>query len=132
MDDVQNTQLLTEIRDLQKKKLFWQRIASCAITFVAAVVILSAMILVPKANKALVEVNQAAGDAQTSLSDIDVMVDSITKASENLNTLVEENGETLAEAVKNLSEVDYDGLNKAIVDLQDAVGPMAEFMKKFN
>ncbi len=132
MDDVQNTQLLTEIRDLQKKKLFWQRIASCAIVFVAVVVILSAMVLVPKANNALVQVNKAASDAQASLSDVDVMVDSITKASENLNTLVEENGETLAEAVKNLSEVDYDGLNKAIVDLQDAVGPMAEFMKKFN
>ena len=47
-----------------------------------------------------------------------------------MNKLVDDNGSNLAAAVKSLSEIDFEGLNKAITDLQDAVGPMASLMKK--
>ena len=33
--------------------------------------------------------------------------------------------------VNALTEIDFDGLNQAIKDLQDAVGPLASFMSKF-
>ena len=59
------------------------------------------------------------------------MVSEMTTASKNLNELVNENAGPLTEAVKNMSNVDFDGLNKAITDLQDTVGPMANFFNRF-
>ena len=47
-----------------------------------------------------------------------------------IKEFVDDNGENLAAAVKSLSEIDFEGLNKAITDLQDAVGPLASLMKK--
>ena len=55
----------------------------------------------------------------------------MTDASKNLNQLVGDNSEALNEAITNMANVDYDGLNKAIKDLQDTVGPMANFFSKF-
>ncbi len=136
MADVQNDQtndvkLLTEIRNIQKKQLFWQKITTCAVVAASIVIIFSAFKIVPKVGVVLDNIEDAAVSANNSLVEVDVMIDSITNASENLNKLVDENGATLTEAVTNLSEVDYEGLNQAIRDLQDTVGPLAEFMKVF-
>ena len=95
-----------------------------------AVLLICVLIVIPKVSTTLSHINSVATKAETSIESIDKMTDSILKASENMNKLVDDNGENLAAAVKSLSEIDFEGLNKAISDLQDAVGPMAAFMKK--
>ena len=125
-----NDAILTEIRDLSKKRLFYQKISTCCIAGMLAVLIICVLIVIPKVSTTLSHINSVATKAETSIESIDKMTDSILKASENMNKLVDDNGENLAAAVKSLSEIDFEGLNKAISDLQDAVGPMAAFMKK--
>ncbi|MBE5842260.1 MAG: hypothetical protein E7304_12760 [Butyrivibrio sp.] len=125
------TALLTQMRDLHKKQLFWQKISTCCIAVMAATVVIVAIAVVPKTVSTIHNVNQVAIKAQTSLEDMDEMISNITEASSGMNELVKENGEGLTSAVKNLSEIDFEGLNTAIKDLQDAIGPMAQFMNKF-
>ena len=125
-----NDAILTEIRDLSKKRLFYQKISTCCIAGMLAVLLICVLIVIPKVSTTLSHINSVATKAETSLESVDKMTDSILKASENMNKLVDDNGENLAAAVKSLSEIDFEGLNKAISDLQDAVGPMAAFMKK--
>ncbi len=123
--------ILTEIRDLSKKNLFYRKISTCCLAGMLAVLVLCMLIVVPKVSTTLSHINSVATKAEESLKNVDTMSESILKASENMNKLVDDNGANLAGAVKSLSEIDFEGLNKAITDLQDAVGPMATFMNKF-
>ena len=123
--------MMAELNKYSKKQLFWQRIASLAVLGIFAVVLISALIVIPQVMVALSNANKVAADARSSLEQINGMVAEMTTASKNLNELVNENAGPLTDAVKNLSNVDFEGLNKAIADLQDTVGPMASFFNKF-
>lgn len=123
---------------LVKKQLFYQRIATGCIAGVLLVVIIVAAVVIPKVNhtighvnEAIAQVNTVATKAEKSLENVDVMIDGIIKATDNMNSLVEENADEITEATKNMSEIDFDGLNEAIKDLQDTVGPLASFFNKF-
>ena len=123
--------LLVEMRDLSKKRLFFQRIATCCLVGVFLTVFTACLIVVPKAMTTLTNINNAAVKAGSSLDDIDTMTEDITTATNNLNELVSNNSVKLTDAVTSLSQIDFEGLNKAITDLQTAVGPMANLMKGF-
>ena len=123
--------LLVEMRDLSKKRLFFQRIATCCLAGVFLTVFTACLIVVPKAMTTLTNINNAAVKAGSSLDDIDTMTEDITTATNNLNELVSNNSVKLTDAVTSLSQIDFEGLNKAITDLQTAVGPMANLMKGF-
>ena len=130
-DTPRSEELLLEIRDLTKKKLFWQKISSCCIAVIAVIVLVTMIIVIPQVEVTLSHINDTALKAQDSLSEANTMITSITEASEGLNQLVDKNGEGLSSAVQSLSEIDFEGLNEAIKDLQDAVGPLAAFMSRF-
>ena len=123
--------LLTEMRDLSKKRLFFQKIATGCMAGLLLVVFLTCIIVVPKAMTTLSHINNVSVKAENSLDEIDVMTKGITSATDSLNELVAGNSASLTEAVTSLSRIDFDGLNKAITDLQDAAGPMAALMKRF-
>ncbi len=123
--------MMEELNKYSRKTLFWQRIASLAVFGIFIVVLIAALVVIPQVLIALHNVNKVASDAASSLEQINGVVSEMTTASKNLNKLVDENAQPLTEAVKNLSNVDFDGLNKAITDLQDAVGPMATFFNRF-
>ena len=59
------------------------------------------------------------------------MAADVSNSAAKFDKLLDSNATEMTEAVKSISEIDFDGLNKAIKDLQDAVGPMATFMNKF-
>ena len=120
-----------EMLKVDKKHLFWQRISALAVVAMFLVVLVTAMTLVPQVINTLNSINKVAVDAEAAIGDVEVMVSEITSASKNLNKLVDDNDEKLTEAVNNMSNVDFDGLNAAIKDLQDTVGPMASFFSKF-
>jgi methyl-accepting chemotaxis protein len=130
--------ILAEIRDLTKKNLFFKRLEAVCVMGMFLVVLIAALVVVPKVNTTLAHVNdvaqkaqEVATKAQDSLAKVDEMTESMKQASQDLNSLVDENGESLSAAIKSMSEVDYQGLNDAIKDLQGTVGPMASFMSKF-
>ena len=120
-----------EMLKVDKKHLFWQRLSALAVVATFLVVLVVAMILVPQVMATLVNNNRVAKDAESAVANVDTMVLEMTDASKNLNQLVGDNSEALNEAITNMANVDYDGLNKAIKDLQDTVGPMASFFSKF-
>ncbi len=131
-------EVLLEIKELTKKKLFWQRITACSAIVVAVIALVFGAIVIPQVEVTLSHINDTAikaqetlSDAQGTLSEAQTMVTSIKEASENFDGLVKENGEGITNAVKSLSEIDFDGLNEAIKDLQEAVGPLASFMSRF-
>jgi hypothetical protein len=122
---------LVELRDITRIKLYLQFVSTLCLFGMLVAVIISCVILVPKAEQAIMEVTEAANFADKSFKELDEMSASLELASDNLNTLVVENGEPLSNAVKSMEEVDYEGLNKAIKDLQDAVEPLANFFNRF-
>lgn len=70
-------------------------------------------------------------NANVTLSKLDTAVESLTRTSESMNKLVMDNSETLTGAVDSLSEIDFEGLNAAIKDLEDTVGPLADMMNSW-
>ncbi|MBR1670489.1 MAG: hypothetical protein IJ695_07285 [Butyrivibrio sp.] len=122
---------LKQIHDMTRKQLNWQRASTSAICGMFLVIMISVILILPRVEATLTHVNEVAVQAQESLDEIDLMVKDIQTASQNLNDLVGDNSETLTGAVNNLANIDFDGLNKAISDLQDAVGPLASFFKSF-
>ncbi|MCR5157457.1 MAG: hypothetical protein K6C96_12345 [Butyrivibrio sp.] len=123
--------MLTEIRDMTKKELIWQRVSSSALLVLVLALIIIGVNVIPKAVVAIQNVSEVAQVAIDSLHEIDVMVSDVTNTSQNVNKVIEDNAVPLSDAVNNMSNVDFDGLNKAIADLQDTVGPMASFFNKF-
>lgn len=123
--------LLTEMRDLSRKRLFLQKVATGCMAGILVLVFLVCVIIVPKAITTLSHINSVSVKAENSLDEIDVMTKGITSATDSLNELVSGNSASLTEAVTSLSQIDFDGLNQAIRDLQDAAGPMAALMKRF-
>ncbi|SFC43813.1 hypothetical protein [Butyrivibrio sp. YAB3001] len=132
MDEVKTMNGNDELVKIAKKQLFFNRISALCMAGMLAVLIVVVVILVPKVETTLGHINSVAQNVESSLDDINVMVKSITDSSENLNKLVDQNAQELTDAVTSISEIDFEGLNKAIQDLQDAVGPLASFFKKFN
>ena len=59
------------------------------------------------------------------------MSNEVTSVSEGLNDFIIENAQTLTDAAQDISNIDFEGLNKAIQDLQDAVGPFANLMNRW-
>lgn len=122
----------SELIQLTKKQLFYQKMAALSTCGIFVVILIAALIVVPMAVKTINKVNTLADSAGQTITKIDTMSTSITEASDNINTLVDGNAETLTKATKSLSEIDFEGLNQAISDLKDTVGPMAKFFSKFN
>ncbi|MBO4912734.1 MAG: hypothetical protein J5504_08415 [Butyrivibrio sp.] len=123
--------LLVELRDLSKKRLFFQKIATGCLAGILLVIFITCIIIVPKAITTLSRINNISVRAESSLDEIDIMAKGVTSATDSLNELVSGNSGSLTQAVTSLSQIDFEGLNKAITDLQDAAGPMAALMKRF-
>ena len=95
------------------------------------ILFLAVVIILPKAFSTLSHVSSALTKAEQSLGEIDTMAKEITTTTTALNELVSDNGKSITEAVTSMSKIDYEGLNTAITDLKDSVGPLAGFMSKF-
>ncbi len=131
-------QLLSEIRMLSKKQVLWHRLSALFMMGILLVLLATVVVLLPRILQTLHSIDSAVAQVTQSMDDVDSMIAEMTTASRNLNGLVEENAEPLTDAVTKMSEVtakmediDFEGLNQAIKDLQAAVGPVANFFNKF-
>lgn len=121
-----------------QEQLFYTRILAGAFFALFLVVFISAVILVPRVYVTLGQVDalmEEAGDtleaANDALEEVSEMSSQITGVSTQLEEFITENAQTLSDAATQISEIDFEGLNHAIQDLQDAVGPFANLMNGF-
>lgn len=138
-------ELLQQILEENKKRTLYARI-SVLISMIGMIIIILCLVielpklnvLITKAEATLEDIQETLGDAQTALEQVETvaaklvdMSGSITETSTGLNSFVTENAETIAQAMEKIDSIDYDGLNKAIGDLQDAVEPFANLVNRF-
>ncbi len=128
---VNDEQAMAAMLIVAKKQLFLQRITTLATVGIFVVVLVAMIVLVPKVTMTLTNIDKMVADASGSVENINAMVAEMTEASKNLNQLVNDNTEPLTQAVNNMAGIDFEGLNKAISDLQATVGPMAQFFSRF-
>ena len=138
LNDRETKEILKELLEFEKKEAKYQKVTSILIFCLVVIMgIVSAMIVpvavetLTTANATIVMAQDALSKITTELDSINTMVNSITETSNNMNEIVEANSEGLTNAVKSLSTVDFDGLNKAISDLQTSVGGFAKVARLF-
>ena len=131
-------ELLRQILEAVKNEVKYAKRAAFFMMGLFVVFLVAAIIVIPKVVETLSNVNTAvvsAGEtlkgADDAIENINKMSDSITKTSDNMNSMLTDNSESLTAAVEKMNSIDFDGLNSAITDLQDAVGPFADFMNRF-
>lgn len=129
---------LEELLEWQKKSAEHGRRISIALGGIFVLLFLCALILVPRAyialrntNAAVLQAKEALTKIDTQMENIQVMTESITATSDNMNALLEGNSKSVSESMEKLNAVDFEGLNQAISDLQAAVGPFASLMRTF-
>lgn len=142
---MENQKIETAENDVMKtllektqKQLFYTKILSGAAGGMFLILLIAALLVVPKAVSALTQAEAVMADAQglletadTAISNISAMSDEVTQVSKSLNGFVTDNAQTLTDAATDISNIDFEGLNGAIRDLQDAVGPFAKMMNRF-
>ena len=131
-------ELLKKLTEDSKKSLKLQKIRTACVFAMLVMMAFSVFVIVPRVVNILDRIQntvataeEAMTRAQETLDGIDEMADSLTKTGDDMNALINENGEKIADSLEKMSNIDFDGLNQGIKDLQDAVGPFANFMKKF-
>jgi len=136
--ETEETEILKTLLEKQNKQLFYTRISSIAMVIFVAVIVIVCAVIVPttvktlnEANAAIVQAEDMIEDAQASLDNINSMADEISTAADGIGHLVDDNAVVLNSAVSQMNDIDFEGLNSAIKDLQDVVQPMANFMNKF-
>lgn len=127
-------QLLAE----SKKRTRYTRLVAFAMVTILAVLLVTGIIVVPKAISVLGEIEALAlsaealvENAEASLGEISEMTVSLTDTSAGLDTFITDNAQTLSEAISEMKDIDVDTLNEAINDLHDAVAPFANLMNRF-
>lgn len=118
--------VLKELRNNSQKQSFYAKLAACFTGGIFVVVAIAAIVVLPQVKSTVNKVNALADRAETTIDDAEAMIESVTETSNNANEIIINNSENFADSIENLSNLDFDGLNQAISDLQDAVGPFAK------
>lgn len=118
-------ELLRQLLAYQKKEVRQTRLATF-INFLLVVAVIAALaLLTPRVLK-------LAGDVETSLGEVNRVTASAQELIGNANAMVEENTDAVTETIRKLNELDFDTLNTAIRNLDDAVSPLAELARKLS
>lgn len=122
---------LNKLIESNQKRTFYARVTGIAAIIICLVFVLAGVIVIPKAVKALDEANATIVKAEASLDNIDVLAEELIKTADNMNKVVSDNADGLADALTEINSIDIETLNKAIGDLHDTVEPMAKFFNAF-
>lgn len=130
--------LMEQLVTNSKKQLFYTRIIAGFVAVASVVLIVSLVLVVPQARRLIRNANELVTELQDemetvedTLAGVQNMSDSISGVSDNLDSFIKDNSETLQGVVKNMEAIDFEGLNKAIKDLGDLVKPLADFFNRF-
>ena len=114
------------IRNNQKKQLFYTRILTVVLGAILASFIIALCIILPPAVRAINHIDDAVTEAADTLEKADKAIDGVNSMTGQVTDFIETNSESVSESMKKLQDVDFDGLNKAISDLESVVSPMAK------
>lgn len=135
---MENEALIKKLADNSDRSLRLQRLSTVLVLLILSMILFSVFMVVPKVvstlrevEKAAITVEEAASKAQTTIDEIDKMAGSLTTTGDGINSLINENGDKLTQSLDKMSQIDFDGLNQGIKDLQDAIGPFANLMNGF-
>lgn len=135
---MENEELLKKLADNSAKSLKFHRITTFCMIGMLAVFAICALVIVPptlatiqEIHKTVTQVGDTVTQASELIEEIDKTAKELQETSGAMNDLLTENSETITESLDKMSKIDFDGLNQGIKDLQDAVGPFANFMNKF-
>lgn len=117
-EQMDSRELLAQIARYQKKEVGHARLNTVVGVLVAAVLLVTLLVVLPRAVTVLDHMEQ-------SLQEIDTFVESADR-------VVADNSGAVTDALGKLNGVDFDTLNEAIQDLSDAVKPLANFARMFN
>ena len=136
---------IEELLNLNKKLYKSQRQTNIVLLVIAILLAVVCVMIVPGTKRlidnanllathgeeTLKEVDVAIAQVEEAISGIEAMSNDLSEVSGNMNNILLENSEALTATVSKISEIDFEGLNKGIVDLQNVVEPLANFMGKF-
>ena len=145
MNTEETRELLEKIAAAEKKQNKLLMIAAGACCGLFLVILITALVLVPRAVHTLGLADEAAEELQTAVSEARTAIDGITDLADtaessldetsvlvqNASRVLEDNAEGLSQVIENFNSVDFEHLNKAISDLSDVVEPLANFAKMF-
>ncbi len=130
--------VLKQILVYQKKEARNSKILSIATICVAAALLISLAIVVPKVfrfigqlEETVMEVDNLLVDVKSITKDVNDLADNVNSLVDNTNNMVTDNMGAITDIVQSLNEIDFDTLNKAITDLSDVVEPLGNFARYF-
>ena len=133
----ENGQLAKLTRN-SEKQLFYARVRTLISVITALALLCALAVVVPAVLRTVARADaviaQASGTitlADEAIQGITEMSGAITEMGQNMDDFITENAEAVSSIMKEIGEVDFDGLNKAIKDLGDVVEPFANFFNKF-
>ncbi len=138
LSDKDAKEILKELLEFEKREAKYQKVTSILIFCLVLIMGIVSFMIVPvavqtltTANATIIQAQEALAKITDEMENINGMVSSITETSDSVNRMVTDNAEDLTTSVQNLNSIDFEGLNKAIRDLQDAVAPMAKVGRIF-
>lgn len=135
---IMDQDVLSQILVYQKKEARNSKILSIAAICVAAALLISLAIVVPKVfrfigqlEETVMEVDNLLVDVKSITKDVNDLADNVNSLVDNTNNMVTDNMGAITDIVQSLNEIDFDTLNKAITDLSDVVEPLGNFARYF-
>lgn len=129
---------LAKLTQNSEKQLFYARVRTLISVITALALLCALVVVVPAVLRTVARADaviaQASGTitlADEAIQGITEMSGAITEMGQNMDDFITENAEAVSSIMKEIEEVDFEGLNKAIKDLGDVVEPFANFFNKF-
>lgn len=126
LEDMTDHELLVRLVQKQTANARDQKITAIACACLGIIFAVALTILVPKIVVTLEQVNQVTTEAQTVVTSAQQSLKNVDELMNNVNGVVDDNSEYINEAMKDISNIDFEGLNQAINDLKNVVEPLAK------
>lgn len=126
------TELLSELVKLQKKTAKRTGVVAFSMIVIAAVVLASAVLIVPKVMTTLMAAETTLEQATTLMGDVKNSLDGMNKMISNVDTVLTDNTEAMSDAIKKIGDIDIDGLNDSIKKLNGAVDGLNKIVSPYS
>ena len=131
-DGPTETELLAEMVKLQKKTAKRTGVVAFSMIVIAAVVLASAVLIVPKVMTTLMAAETTLEQATTLMGDVKNSLDGMNKMISNVDTVLTDNTEAMSDAIKKIGDIDIDGLNDSIKKLNGAVDSLNKIVSPYS
>ena len=125
LEDMTEEELLLELTRSQSRSARRTGIVAAAAVVLVLVLTAAVVILVPAGLRTLAHADAALNDVQAAVTRAETSMDNIDAMVTNVNTLVEENVESLSGLIEKISSIDFDKLSQSIEQLKAAVEPLS-------